>query len=124
MSNTSINEIGRILQDKGLVSFGNNAYNQIDNNCHEIMAYIADMFGYGSLTKKELRDEVFRVRGNRIWSSSLENTSQSQVNVIVRCPDNPKDIHVSLEVRGKEYNYGPGLKEGFSVDMRIPLKQK
>ena len=22
------------------------------------------------------------------------------------------------------YNYGPGLKEGFSVDMRIPLKQK
>ena len=122
----TVNEVGKSLEDSGMVAFGRNAYNQTDNNCLAIASNLAEMFGYVPLSRQEVKDEFFEIQGNRVWGRplSIGIKEPSPAYLVVRRPDNPNDVHISIELYGKEYNFGPGTKEGFPVDMRIPLHKQ
>lgn len=122
----TLNEIGRILSYEGQVAFGIKAYNQTDGNCHGIASRIAEILGYTSISRQELTNKIHAVRSNWAWGTPLPEdiASPSPVNLAVRCPDNPNDVHVTLEAYGREYNYGPVTKEGFPIEMRIPLHKR
>ncbi|GIU68301.1 MAG: hypothetical protein KatS3mg001_151 [Candidatus Pacearchaeota archaeon] len=122
----TVKEVGRQLEIEGFIVFGTRAYNQISNNCYEIASSIAEIHGYLPISRKELIDKVYAVRSNRIYGTPLPEdiVNPSPANIVVRSPDNPSTVHLSFEIYGREYNFGPGTREGFLVEMRIPLRKK
>jgi len=119
----SVNEAGKQLESEGLVAFGQRAFNQTADNCLAIASSLAEMLGYKPLSRLELTDKIHAVKSAWLWGSPLPEDIKypSPVSIVVRTPDNPRDVHVTLEAYGREYNYGHGTREGFPVDMRIPL---
>ena len=108
-----VNEVGRILSQEGWVSFGKNAYNQVGDNCFEISSRLANLFGAKFFdSRREFKDFIFE---------NHPRYKKSPINLIVRRPDNPSDFHLTIEAYGREYNYGPGTKEGFPIEIQIPL---
>jgi len=123
----TLKEAGRILEKEGLVSFGKKAYNQIGGNCFEIASKLAELFGYSPIKSRgDLTDLILYKRAQQLWGGSLNLrfSHRSPVVLVVRTPDNPGDAHVALEAYGREYNFGPCSREGFEVEMRIPLYRK
>lgn len=121
---STVSEVGRRLETEGLVAFGKRAYNQTDGNCFEIASRLIELFGYRPLTsRRELTDLILGKRAERLWSNSPSPRfgHKSPACLVVRTTDNLNDVHVAFEAYGREYNYGPGTKEGFPVEMRIPL---
>jgi len=124
----AVNEIGQILETEGAVKFGKRAYNQTDGNCFEIAARLAELFGCQPLkSKKELADLIFSKKEEWAFGnpSSPRFRHKSPVCLVIREPESLNmfgdDVHVTLEAYGREYNYGPGTREEFLVEMRIPL---
>ena len=120
----TVNEAGEMLETEGFVAFGRKAYNQTASNCLEIASRLAESFGYHPIkSRKELTDLILSMKSHWVWGESPHPRFGhiSPVVFVVRTPDNPTDVHVALEAYGKEYNYGPGTKEGFPVEMRVPL---
>ncbi|NCO11680.1 hypothetical protein CO038_01480 [Candidatus Pacearchaeota archaeon CG_4_9_14_0_2_um_filter_39_13] len=117
----AIEEIGQRLEAEGLVSFGDRAWNQTQENCFEIASRLASLFGYqfpGS--REQVARLILDERSERLWGS--QSPSASPVCIAVRTPDEcSRKVHLSLEAYGREYNFGPGNKEGFTIEMRIPL---
>jgi len=120
----TVREAGRILEHEGLVAFGKRAYNQTDGNCFEIASKLAELFGYQFLnSRKELTDLICSKKAQLAWgiSPNPRFCHRSPVVLVIRSPDNPTDVHVTLEAYGREYNYGHGSRGGFPVEMCIPL---
>lgn len=118
----TVNEMGKEIEAEGLVTFGKRAYNQTSNNCFEIASNIATMFGYvPPKSRAELIDMVYARREEQLGWRQKVNRRASPAVLITRTPDNVNDMHVTFEFSGREYNYGPGVREGFEPTMRIPL---
>ena len=123
----TVNEVGRLLKDKRLVKFEKNIYTQTDRNCLEIASQLAELFGYRPLaSQRELTDAIFSMGNEQLWGglSYPRFYHKSPVCFIVRTRDNTRAVHVTFEAYGREYNYGPAKREGFPIEMRIPLFKK
>ena len=109
----TVNELGRQIQNEALLARVNGRYSQTDGNCFEVASTLAGLFGYQPLaSRKELTDIVFDSRAETLWGDPGSRQGiRSPVCLIVRTPDNPTDMHVTLEAYGREYNYGPGTRE-------------
>ena len=120
----SVNEVGKLLESEGLVAFGKRAYNQVGNNCFEVASRLADLFSYRPIeSRQELADIIASRKRQRLWGGQCSPvfSRRSPVYFVIREPDNPIDVHVTLEAFGREYNYGPSTEQGFCVEIRIPL---
>ncbi len=117
----TVNEMGKELEAGGHVAFGKRAYNQTSSKCFEIASKIAGMFGYSSLqSRAELTGRIFSGREEQLGWRKVKRKN-SPASLVIRAPDNLNDVHVAFELFGQEYNYGPGVREGFEETMRIPL---
>lgn len=118
----SVNQLGRILSERGLVSFGRSAFNQTTDNCFEVACEVARHFGYVPISSRaELLEIIKSKRQERFWGNRANPEKPSTAYLVVRIPDEPINFHTSFELYGREYSYGPGTREGVHVDMRIPL---
>jgi hypothetical protein len=119
------NQTGKELETKGFVNFGKKAYNQSDGNCFGIACYLAEKFGYAHpKSTGELRDLILGSRERQNWGGDpLPTDRPSEACFVIRTPDNPIDVHVAFELYGKEFNYGPGKREGFPIERRIYLRK-
>ena len=118
----SVNEVGIDLEKKGLVKFGNRAYNQIGNNCFEIASEVSKLFGYDfPKSRKDLIGRIFDEKSRIIFDKKNHLKSDSPVKIIVRGSDNDSDYHVSIQAYGKEFNYGPSSNDGFVNDITLPI---
>ena len=79
------------------------------------------MFGFIPSSRKEIENAIDLDRSKKLWNTAIASKPKSPAYFLVRTPDNPQDIHVSFELCGKEYNYGPSKREGFEAEMRVPL---
>ena len=120
-----MNKIGEELLAEGLVIFGKKAYNQNDSDCFEIASRIAKKFGYvPPQSRRELIGQVFAAKSYRLWGGPKPFRQDFEACLVVRSPDKVGDVHVAFKVNGKEYNYGPGRREGYDIDICIPLQRK
>lgn len=122
MKRKHVNAVGKeIASDFGLVKGPTTRYNQTQSNCFGIAASIARSFGYAPPESLyELLSDIEEARANRLWGTSSFR-QKSPASIIVRVPDDATNVHVAFEYRGKEYNYGPATKDGFPIDLRLPL---
>lgn len=138
----SVNQVGAEMADElGLVK-GKNAWNQSTNNCLEIAVSLAKRFGYEADASK-IRSELELFQQIRLGKNSpigikpteellkkspklrrLTNdpaSRSSEANVIIREGEELMK-HVSLEVLGKEYNYGVAGTD-WPIILRVPVKK-
>ena len=123
----TVNEIGRELERTGLVRFHNRRYTQTGEDCFQIAQVLGRRFGYvmpqtpsvaiGKLVKVRTQER----RHRRLGEMLPPETIRSCANLVIRQGDNASDVHFALEVYGVEYNFGVTSKDGFNVQLRIPL---
>jgi hypothetical protein len=125
-----VNEMGKELEKLGYVAFGRHAYNQTLDNCFEIASYLSNKFGYiCPKSRADLRDRIDDVKSIILFGrGNMVSRVETLAYLIIRSPDDGDSFvthnHVAFEYHGKEYNYGPGSKGGFTIDCRVPLYQK
>ncbi|MFH0929566.1 MAG: hypothetical protein V1818_04430 [Candidatus Aenigmatarchaeota archaeon] len=123
-------QIGKELKNQGHVVFEKQIkrYYQTDDNCFELACYLADKYGYEHpKTRKELTDIIFDSKGRQLgWGSQTQSfyDKPSEACFVIRSPDNVNQVHVTFELFGKEFNYGPGTKQKFPIERRIFLRKK
>ena len=122
---STVNQMGRELEALGYVTFGNSAYKQTGKNCFEIASYLAEKFGYICPTFRELKKLIFaHKRSESGGDYTLPTEIPTEACFVIRTPDNANDCHVTFELNGKEFNYGVGTRDGFSIERRIYLRKK
>jgi len=122
----TVNEAGKMLEKKGFVELVEKRYLQTENNCYKIASTLAEYFGYQPVKYGEIADLLIRMRAHRLGYEELHPRfkHRSPVVLVVRTTDNVKDVHVALEVYGREYNYGATSKDEFTIETHIPLYKK
>jgi len=124
MALESVNMVGNTLASLGMVTWGNNSFLQTSGNCFEIAFQLARRLGYSFFSsRRELEEAILLRRQLGLWGNTPLKQGPSLAYAIIRQSDNPTDVHVTLEYRGREYNYGPGKREGFVEEDRIPLRR-
>ena len=124
-----VNNIGFQFADKlKLIRGGTTAMNQDDSNCYEVASTLAKHFGYEPAPYEEV-DRIKNKFGEYYFARTYNKNAKPPVlprpgiaNFIVRQGDQLM-AHVSFEYRGREYNYSDGLKQGFKILFRLPLKK-
>ncbi len=121
-------KIGGELKRLGYVSLGKR-YLQTGNNCFDISCYLADKFGYWHPENKARLGEIISEHKTRKnWGGNpLPTEKLTEACLVIREPDYlngfSKDVHVAFELLGKEFNYGPGTRDGFPVLTRIYVRK-
>jgi hypothetical protein len=116
--------IGRELEEKGLVAYGKDAYNQTGSDCMAIAQYVAERFGYEMPSRQDIEDAIYLRKNSRLFGNKTVVDKYTEACLVVRTTDNPNDVHLAFQLHGKEYNFGPAKKEGFTTEMVLPLKKK
>ena len=127
-----VNEVGEELARRGFVASGSQAYNQTNGNGFEIARYLADKFGFvPPMSKMDVNDWDFVARTNILWGNLSEEEAKrmkrSSAHLVLRKANKDgmdENVHLTFEYAGREYNYGPGNREGFPIKMRFPLSIK
>lgn len=115
------------LEKLGYVSLGEKRYLQNDKNCFEISSYLAKKFGYWHPESRMQLHEIIHAHNSRrsLGGDILPTEKPTEACLVIRKPDYLRgflgDIHVSFELLGREFNYGPGTKDGFDTLTRIYL---
>ena len=123
--------VGKELESRGYVKFDGKKFVQTSKNCFEIAQYLAEMFGYkyfprsnSGLTDAISHNKQFVKGEDKPWLYDMP----SEACFVIRTPDHLlgliSDVHVVFEFYGKEYNYGAGTKDGFTIERRIYVKDK
>lgn len=119
----SINKIGSSISSQfGLIK-GKSAFNQSINNCNDIACFLANNFGYKlPNTKNALSTFIKDYKSSKIFGGSQNKDLRTAGQLIVREGDNANgSTHVAFKYKNKEYNFGPGNKDGYEISASIPL---
>ena len=113
-----LEKLKRQLRDfdrEGKIEWEQERYWQFRDNCFEIARYLAAQAGYF------FPENETSLKAKLFLGESPEESSP--VVLIVR---EPKDkslntIHISVEINGVEYNFGPDSRDGYEIIKRYPL---
>jgi hypothetical protein len=104
----------------------NGRLSQTGDNCFEIARFLAQRAGYDSpQSKSDMGSIIFRERARRLrWDNADSNPLASDAFMCIRTNDTLNAVHITFEYQGTEYNYGVTRRDGFELDMRIPLPKR
>jgi hypothetical protein len=122
-----VNKLGRKLSKEfGLVQSTVSrpgAFIQSSQNCLSIANKICERFGFKPVPE-EIRSSIQTLQEYWLNKDSFKPPNpdyKAEAHIIIRMGEDLRS-HITFEYRGKEYNYGPGIKEGYKAEIRIPLK--
>lgn len=124
----TIAEVGRELEEQGLLARVNDKYVQTVNNCVEIASFVASRFGYSCPDRTQLPGIIQYLAITKLWNPEMVQESSPAV-LVVRTPvrltslADIRKAHVSFKFNGQDYNFGVHEGSGYEVDFTIPLKR-